>query len=161
MTEAVRALSGKSLVPEVEVRAGRRHRVLAPRAVTGRGRVLVVDDEPEVLESLRELLEHLGYEASAAASGEQAIAAMASVRPHVVFLDWLIPGISGMEALTYFRQHHRTVPVIVITGSIEQEVARQASAGGAFDVVGKPFDLPALKGLAARAMSVARAAPRH
>ncbi len=85
-------------------------------AMTGHGRVLVVDDDPEVLEALREILEDLGYEASTAASAEQAIAAMATVRPHVVFLDLRMPGISGLEALTYFRQHHRTLPVIVITG---------------------------------------------
>jgi CheY-like chemotaxis protein len=46
--------------------------------------------------------------------------------------------------------------VIVITGSIEQDVARQARAGGAVDVVGKPFDMDALQGLLARAMQPAR-----
>jgi len=123
--------------------------------VTGRGRVLVVDDEPEVLDTLREILEELGYKASVAASGEQAIAAMATVQPHVVFLDMMMPGVSGLEALTYFRQHYRRVPVIVITGSVEQKVAREARAGGAFDVVGKPFDMDALQGLLARAMQLA------
>jgi len=125
--------------------------------VTGRGRVLVVDDEPVVLDTLRDILEALGYEASTAATGEQAFAAMATVRPHVVFLDLRMRmlGISGLEALAYFREHHRRVPVIVITGSIEQEIARQARAGGAFDVVGKPFDMDALQGLLARAMQLA------
>jgi CheY-like chemotaxis protein len=102
-----------------------------------------------------DILESLGYEPSTAASGEDAIAAMTAVRPQVVFLDLRMPGISGLEALTYFRQHHRRVPVIVITGSIEQEIARQARAGGAFDVVGKPFDMDALQGLLARAMQLA------
>jgi phosphoserine phosphatase RsbU/P len=123
--------------------------------VTGRGRVLVVDDEPVVRDTLRDVLEALGYDASTAATGEQAIAAMATVQPHVVFLDLRMPGISGLEALAYFRQHHRRVPVIVITGSIEQEIARQARSGGAFDVVGKPFDMDALQGLLARAMQLA------
>ena len=117
----------------------------------------MVDDEPEVLETLRELLEHLGYEASTAASGEQAIAAMATVRPHVVFLDLAMPGISGLEALTYFRQHHRTMPVIVISGAPGQESAQQARAVGAFDVLGKPFDLNTLRDLIAQAT---RLAPR-
>jgi CheY-like chemotaxis protein len=123
--------------------------------VTGRGRVLVVDDEPEVLDVLRELLEELGYEASSAASGEQAIAAMATTRPQVVFLDLAMPGISGLEALTYFRQHHRTVPVIVITGAPGQESAQKARAAGAFDVLAKPFDMAALQSLVAQAMRVA------
>jgi len=123
--------------------------------VTGRSRVLVVDDEPGVLDMLRESLEHLGYEASTAASVEQAIVAMARVRPHLVLLDLIMPGISGLEALTYFRQHHRTVPVIVVTGRREPEIARQARAAGAFAIVGKPVDMPTLESLVAQAIGVA------
>ena len=69
-------------------------------AANDRGRVLVVDDQSQVRDLLREFVEHLGYEASTAASGEQAIAAMATVQPHVVFLDLLMPGISGLEVLS-------------------------------------------------------------
>jgi len=119
------------------------------------GRVLVVDDEPGVLDMLRESLELLGYEASTAASGEEAIAAMTTARPDVVFLDLVMPGISGLEALTYFRQHHPTVPVVVVTGWMEHEMARQARTAGAFAIVGKPVDLTTLKGLVARAMKPA------
>jgi DNA-binding NtrC family response regulator len=126
-----------------------------PDAVTALGRVLVVDDEPEVLDTLREILEELGFDASVAASGEQAIAAMAIVRPHVVFLDLLLPGISGLEALTYFRQHHRPVPVIVITGDTSLESAQKARAAGAFDVLAKPFTMTTLQSLVAQAMKVA------
>jgi len=115
----------------------------------------VVDDEPDVLDTLRDMLESLGYEAITATTGEEAISAMTAVRPQVVFLDLRMPGISGLEALTYFREHHRMVPVIVITGSIQQEVARHARAGGAFEVVGKPFDMDTLQRLLARAMQLA------
>jgi DNA-binding NtrC family response regulator len=115
----------------------------------------VVDDQPEVLDMLRGRLERLGYEASTSASVEQAIVAMARVRPHLVLLDLIMPGISGLEALTYFHQHHRTVPVIVITGRMEREIARQALAAGAFAIVGKPIDFKALKDLVAQAMPLA------
>ena len=124
-------------------------------AVTGRRRVLVVDDEPQMLDMLREILEDLGHEASTAASVEQAILAIARVQPHLVLLDLIMPGISGLEALTYFRQHHPTVPVIVVTGRMEQEIARQARAAGAFAIVGKPVDLDALEDLVAQAMGPA------
>ena len=120
--------------------------------MTGHGRVLVVDDQPQVLDMLREIVEHMGYEACIAASVEEAIAAMATVRPHVVFLDLLMPGMSGLEVLAHFREHHGAVPVIVITGNMEQEIARQARGGGAFAIVGKPIDLSALKVLVALAM---------
>jgi CheY-like chemotaxis protein len=131
------------------------HRLLGARAVTDRGRILVVDDEPVVLDTLREMLQELGYDVSTAASSEQALAAMATVRPQIVFLDLLMPGISGLEALPHFREHHRRVPVIAITASMEPEIARQARAAGAFDVVGKPFDLDAIARLVAAAMRVA------
>ena len=125
--------------------------------MTDRGRVLVVDDEPDVLDMLRASLEFMGYEASTALSVEQAIIAMARVRPHLVLLDLMMPGTSGLEALVYFRQHHRTVPVIVVTGRKEPEIARQARDEGAFAIVGKPVDLDALEDLVAQAM---RPAPR-
>ena len=133
--------------------AGAVHRT-GLRAVTG-GRILVVDDEPLVLNMLREIVEHMGHEASTAASAEQAIAAMATVRPHVVFLDIRMPGMSGLEALTYFRENHPAVQVIVITGSKDLEISRQARAAGAFAVVGKPFDLDALRIITAQAMELA------
>jgi len=131
------------------------HRLLGACAVTDRGRILVVDDEPVVLDTLREMLQELGYDVSTAASSEQALAAMATVRPQIVFLDLLMPGISGLEDLPHFREHHRRVPVIAITASMEPEIARQARAAGAFDVVGKPFDLDAIARLVAAAMRVA------
>jgi CheY-like chemotaxis protein len=75
----------------------------------------------------------------------------------MAFADLRMPGISGLEALTYFRQHHRTVPVIVISGDTGQESAQKARAGGAFDVVAKPFAMATLQSLVAQAM---RLAPR-
>ena len=123
--------------------------------MTSLSRVLVVDDEPALRETLRAILEVLGYEASTAASGEQAIADMARVRPDLVLLDLMMPGISGLGALTHFRQHHGTVPVIVITGNREAAIAREARACGAVDVLGKPLDFTAMRSVVAWAMGLA------
>jgi hypothetical protein len=71
------------------------------------GRVLAVEDQPQVMAILRETLRHLGYEASTAASAEQAIAARADVRPHVVFLDLQLLGISGLSSTARRRQETR------------------------------------------------------
>jgi CheY-like chemotaxis protein len=120
--------------------------------VTGRGRVLVVDDDHLVRGMLREMVEHLGYSASPAASGELAIAAMASVQPHVVLLDLQMPGMSGLEVLAHLRQHYPAIPVIVVSGSMNEKIARQASAGGAFSIVGKPFNLDTLSDVVAAAI---------
>jgi CheY-like chemotaxis protein len=124
-------------------------------AVTSLGHVLVVDDDSALRETFRAILEVLGYEASTAASGEQAIADMATIRPDLVLLDLMMPGISGLEALTHFRQHHRTVPVIVITGNPDPEIAREARAGGAVDVLGKPIDFTAMRSVVGWAMGLA------
>jgi len=70
---------------------------------------------------------------------------MATVRPDVLFLDLLMPGMSGLEALAHFRQHYSAVPVIVITASVHEKIAGQARAGGAFAVVGKPVDIATLE----------------
>jgi FixJ family two-component response regulator len=72
-----------------------------------------------------------------------------------VLLDLMMPGMSGLEALTHFRQHHRTVPVIVITVNTDPEIAREARAGGAVDVLGKPLDFTALRSVVAWAMGLA------
>jgi len=69
-----------------------------------------------------------------------------------VFLDLVLPGISGLEVLSYVREHHPTVPVIVITWNLDHRMAREARAGGAFAVVGKPIDLNTLRDLIAQAM---------
>jgi CheY-like chemotaxis protein len=70
-----------------------------------------------------------------AASGEQAIAAMATVQPHVVLLDLLTPRMSGLGVLAHLRQHHPAAPVILITGSMTAEIARQTRADGAFSIL--------------------------
>lgn len=123
--------------------------------MTGRGRVLVVDDERHLREVLRAMVEYLGYEASTAASGELAIAAMATVQPHVVLLDLQMPGMSGLEVLAHLHQHHPAIPVILVTGSMTAEIEHQARARGAFSIVGKPFDLDALRDVVAAAISSA------
>lgn len=123
--------------------------------MTIRGRVLIVDDEPDVLDTLKDIVQELGYQVGTAKNGEEAIAAMNVTGPQVVLLDLLLPGISGLEALTYFRQYHRRVPVIVISASLNPEVSRQARARGAFDAVLKPFEVPVLASVLAQAMRVA------
>jgi len=119
------------------------------------GRVLVVDDAPEVVDTLQDIVQALGYEATAARSGEMAIAAMATREAHLVLLDLLMPGMSGLGALTYFRQHHPAVPVIILTADVEHETARLARAAGAFAVVTKPYSIDPLGSLLTRAMAQA------
>jgi len=119
------------------------------------GRVLVVDDEPLVLSTVRDMLQYFGYEVSTAASAEEAFASMNAGRSQIVLLDLHLRGTSGLEGLTSLRELYPTVPVIVATGDIGHRLAREARDSGAFEVISKPFNLTVLRSLLARAMTLA------
>ena len=108
-------------------------------------RILVVDDEPECVELLREFLTAKGYEVLAASRGEDAIRMVKAHRPHLALLDIRMPQMSGLEVLAHIHQIDREVGVIMVTGENEEEIGRQALALGAFDYVVKPVDLAYLE----------------
>ena len=118
-----------------------------------RGRVLLVDDEPTVLATLRDMVAALGYDSIQAGSGHEAITALAEKWPHVVLLDLMMPGMSGLEVLAFIQAHHRYMPVIVVTGASEE--ARDALAAGALAVIAKPYQVAVLAGVLERAMEIA------
>lgn len=104
-----------------------------------RPRILVVDDEAEIRDVLRETLAREGYEIVEAANAAAALAAVRDHRPHAVLLDLMMPGsISGQDIVAAIS---RDVPVIVITALTDVEIARRTLQEGAFDLVMKPFDL--------------------
>lgn len=104
-----------------------------------RPRILIVDDEPEIRDVLRESLAREGYDTAEAANAVAAIAAVRDYRPHVVLLDLMMPGaIPGQEIIAAIS---RDVPVIIITAVTDVEIARRSLQEGAFDFVTKPFDL--------------------
>ena len=109
------------------------------------GRVLVVDDEAEGVELLREFLGAKGYEVITASDGDEALRKVKEERPHLILLDIQMPKMDGLEVLRRLREIDKEVGVIMITGVNEQEIARQAMALGAFDYIVKPLDLPYLE----------------
>ena len=108
-------------------------------------RVLVVDDEAEGVELLREFLSAKGYEVITASDGDEALRKVKEERPHLILLDIQMPKMDGLEVLRRLREIDKEVGVIMITGVNEQEIARQAMALGAFDYIVKPLDLPYLE----------------
>lgn len=110
----------------------------APRA--GRRRVLVVDDEPEIRAVLAEYLQGKGLEVLQAESGEQALRRLAEFRPHLVLLDVMMPGLSGVETLRRIKDLGEPAAVIMVSGIEDVETARQTLAQGAADYVTKPVD---------------------
>jgi len=103
-------------------------------------RVLLVDDEADLLSLWKVRLESNGYEVTTALSGEEALAKMAVINPNVVLTDLRMPGIDGMALFEAIRARNKTVPVIIITahGSIPEAV--EATKQGVFSFLTKPID---------------------
>lgn len=103
-------------------------------------RVLIVDDEPQILRALRINLSVRGYEVTTAATGASALRAAAEVRPDVIVLDLGLPDIDGLEVLAGLRGWNDT-PVIVLSARSDAAEKVAALDAGADDYVTKPFGM--------------------
>lgn len=103
-------------------------------------RVLVVDDEPQILRALGINLRARGFDVDLAATGEQALQLAASDHPDVVVLDLGLPGIDGLEVIEGLRGWTR-VPIIVLSVRDREEDKVAALDAGADDYVTKPFGM--------------------
>jgi two-component system nitrogen regulation response regulator NtrX len=104
-----------------------------------RGRVLVVDDEASIRESLRMILEYEGYQVEEANNGEQAIEAVRRHVPEAILLDIKMPGLDGLGVLRRLQERGYDLPVIIITGHGDVSTAVEATKAGAFDFFEKPL----------------------
>lgn len=109
------------------------------------GRVLVVDDEPQVALVLHDALQDFGYEVRVAVTGEEALHVVESYEPAAVLLDLWLPGIPGESVLEGLQKAVPTVPVVIVSGNRDVERARSLLRMGAFDYLTKPFELPVLE----------------
>jgi two-component system KDP operon response regulator KdpE len=103
-------------------------------------RVLVIDDEPQILRALRINLSARGYEVTTAATGAAALRAAAETRPDVIVLDLGLPDIDGIEVLAGLRGW-MTAPVIVLSARSDSQEKVAALDAGADDYVTKPFGM--------------------
>jgi two-component system KDP operon response regulator KdpE len=106
-------------------------------------RVLVCDDEPQILRALRVILRDAGYEAVTAASGEEALDRAAVKPPAAAILDLMLPDLDGVEVTKRLREWSE-MPIIVLSAVGEEEAKVRALAAGADDYVTKPFGPPEL-----------------
>lgn len=112
---------------------------LAPVPASRPARVLVVDDEAQIREALGEYLALEGYVVAYAETAVRALAMVRTDPPDVVLLDLAMPGAVGGESVV--AAISTVAPVIVITATIDVELARRTLQEGAFDFVMKPFNL--------------------
>ena len=103
-------------------------------------KVLVVDDDQEMRDSLGNLLEGEGYEVILGSNGEEAIELAEKENPQVILLDFEMPGIDGIEACKRLKSGEKTasIPIIMITAYKNKKP--DAIEAGADDFVNKPFD---------------------
>ena len=113
--------------------------------------VLIVDDERTLARAIKAFLTESGYVAELASDAESALALLPTLHPDVVFTDFRLPGMDGLELLRRIREFDPTIGVVMMTafGSIEGAVA--ALKLGALDYIKKPVDLDEIKLLADRA----------
>jgi two-component system KDP operon response regulator KdpE len=119
------------------------------------GRILVVDDEPQIRRVMKMTLGGQGYEIVEARSGEEALEKFRDELPDLVLLDLNMPGIGGLETCRQLRASSET-PIIVLTVRNTEEEKVQALDAGADDYVTKPFGM---KELLARIRAALRRAP--
>src|SRR5260221_6427028 len=103
-------------------------------------RVLAIDDEPSMVEWLKILLEHSGYEVRTALIGTRGEELFRTWRPDAVVTDMMLPDVDGIELVRKFKQVESDVEVIVITGQGNIPRSVEAVKAGAFDFLEKPID---------------------
>jgi two-component system KDP operon response regulator KdpE len=111
--------------------------------MNGAIRVLVCDDEPQILRALRVILRDAGYEAVTASTGEEALDRAAVKPPAAAILDLMLPGMDGVEVTKRLREWSE-MPIILLSAVGEEEAKVRALAAGADDYVTTPFGPPEL-----------------
>lgn len=109
-------------------------------------RVLIVDDEMETTDYLKEYFTGQGLEVSTAGTGEQALEVLASFQPSLVLLDMRMgKGLSGLEVIRRAKSAKSLAQFVVVTGVDDQNVAKMAIGLGASDYLTKPFRIADLE----------------
>lgn len=129
---------------------------------TARGaRILIVDDEPFIVETLRFALEKAGYACLVAYDGEDALRIAREESPGLILLDIMLPKLNGFQIcrLLKFDERYRHIPIIMLTARAQERDRLLGKEIGADEYVTKPFELPALLQVVARHLPLPTAAP--
>ena len=113
---------------------------------TSKTRILVVDDEPNIVQTLQDRLEMNEYEVFTAGNGREGLKRFEDERPHVILLDVIMPIMDGHEMLEALRKqpNGQDVSVIMLTARSQTQDIARANACGIDDYIVKPFDLSEL-----------------
>src|SRR5438105_7458505 len=120
--------------------------------------ILIVDDEADIRELVAGILQDEGYQTRTARDSDDAINAVSTRRPNLVFLDIWLQGsrLDGLQLLDALKQQHPELPVVMISGHGNIETAVAAIKQGAYDFIEKPFKADRLVLVAERALETSR-----
>lgn len=109
---------------------------------------LVIDDNRQTADALHQMLEVLGVESRVSYGSGPALELLQTFTPRLILLDVNMPGVDGLEVLSFLRREPRlaTIPVIVITSDDQPETKKRVMTGGATAMLIKPATLDALEG---------------
>lgn len=106
--------------------------------------IMVVDDEPQVLDVLSQFLTQGGYRVRTASSGEEALSLVDQERPALIILDMYMPGMNGIGVLRHLYEKKNTSGIILLTGSQDEKLLAESLDLGVVQIMGKPVDLEQL-----------------
>ena len=118
--------------------------------------ILIIDDDDQLRKSFEKLMIEEGYRVRTAVSGEAGLQAVRVEVPDLVILDMRLPGMGGLETFREIHALEPKLPVIIMTAYGTTETAIEATKCGAFDYVLKPFDIPEMLVLIAKALEAGR-----
>jgi len=120
-------------------------------------RILIVDDLSNITEMIRSMLEFHGHEiAGVACNGSEAIEKYKTLRPDVVLMDIMMPGMDGMQSMREILEYDQKAKIVLVTALGKASLMREAAKAGAVGFVTKPFEIRRLLG----AIEIATASPR-
>lgn len=106
-------------------------------------KILIVDDEPDIVETLKFLIESEGFESIIAMDGEEALRKAKDENPDVIILDVMLPKINGYKVcrLLKFDNNYKHIPILMVTARSQQEDKVIGEETGADEYITKPFDI--------------------
>jgi len=126
-----------------------------------RGAILIVDDEPAVAEMLRDIFMAQGYAVDGASNGGDALMLASLSRPDAIILDIKLPDTTGAEVLARLQELDDSIPVVMLSGSDDEDQARALLKAGAMDYIRKPFAFDQLLQALSLAVEVGKGRPRR
>jgi two-component system response regulator AtoC len=133
------------------------HAIKASNVDKSRARILVVDDEPVVAETIRSILANAGFRVETAENGKRALDLLGGGHPFdLIIADMKMPEMGGLELLKLIRQLREDLPVIILTGWATVENGIESIEMGACDYVLKPFTVERLMSAVIRSMCESR-----